>query len=232
MKKFIAMVFSFLLLIGLAACNGDAEENPVDAGNLKEHFFDLAREYRLDYVYIEEGQEYDETDNEVIKWYAFYLANYPESMTEEYIEEVAQKYYGWDIDLKGDTSLGAESYSTKAYMGLTSYKSEMIDGKKINTITMDCYQFPGTGFNPEDYQPDLEYRPYEEEEGAVYEVMEAEGLSFLEAARKMISEGNTENFQVYKRRTICYEADPEDRPLRFLWVEVENIGLEDPENSE
>ena len=226
MKKFIAMVFSFLLLIGLAACNGDAEENPVDAGNLKEHFFDLAREYRLDYAYIEEGQEYDETDNEVIKCYAFYLADYPESMTEEYIEEVAQKYYGWDIDLKGDTSLGAESGNPKPYMGLTSYKSEMIDGKKINTITMDSYSFTGASLSEDDYQPDLEYRPYEEEEGAVYEVMEAEGLSFVEAARKMISEGNTENFQVYKRRTICYEADPEDRPLRFLWVEVEYPGLE------
>lgn len=225
MKKAIVYLVPLFLVIAFAGCNAGETGKTNVSEEQRAHFFDLAREYRLDYAYIEEGQKYDETENEAIKWYAFYLADYPETMTEDYIREVAKKYYGWDIDLKGDTSLPAESYAIKPYMGLTSYKSEMIDGKKINTVTLENYQFPGTQYSPEDYQPDLENRTYEEDEWAVYETMEKEGLSFVEAARKMISEGNTENFTVDEKRTICYEADEEDRPLRFLWVKREYPGL-------
>lgn len=200
---------------------------------LKEEYFDMARAYRFDYMpHFDEGER-PELDG--LLMYAFVMGNYPKEMTFSFVEDISAKYFGvlevehastkeWEYS-DGKYTATPWSYRSEPFMELISYGMVPHGERKDITVVMREYGFASRDALEDQNDIDItQMHPFEDQ--AVVETMKKTGKTFVEAAKEMIANGDTDAF--YKTRTYVYTYITEKdgvTPARFLCV-----GYLDPEN--
>lgn len=240
MKRILITALGLMLVFCLAACaqeqGSDEEESTQAVGNaaaaietvsltpdLKARYFDMARDYRFDYVYPFEADA--GPDIGALLMYTFVMSGSPDEMSAASVEDIAAKYFGVEKVTHASTKewtyadgvyqATAGSYNSEPFAELTALTSQKTDDGTIYTASLIFYTFTYAAMSPDQNNMEGNMEGYGEEQAVVNKMAETES-SFVETTREMIATGETESFTPNYRRTIVYLANPDDTFARFL----------------
>lgn len=235
MKKLGTILLTIVLALAVFGCTNKepaTTDDPVDTEDpatadavVKASFFEQARFNRFDYVpFFAEGEE---PELNALLMYAFIIGGEADTLTADYVEVVADTYFGlkavqhasteeWTYDDDGFYTATGWSYNLEPYAALIDIKEQKETGYTTCTATYVLYGFAESLIenmgNVENYEPTAA-------EQRVLDKMAAESLTFDEAVKAMIVSGDTADFNPIGTFTLCYDqGDAGD--ILFRWHEA------------
>lgn len=160
-KKFIYVILALTLVIAGLLITLFIPEKTVDKNfvlpeiaDINTYFFDLAREYRFDYVpFFEEGEAPVDSPEYLYFAFAINLENWGDqkgTMSREYIDDVVLEHFAvpslnhlsmrkaWDFDGEKYTAY-PESIAEAPLYRPTKYTTYTKNGIQHHEVTLDCY---------------------------------------------------------------------------------------------
>ena len=193
---------------------------PSDSGASEKQrlkFFDLAREYRFDYIPVfteDDGLEIND-----IKWHIYSYLGFPEELRGRQFNDAAYKLYGKRFEIGDDDIVMLEmgSYNKNGYMKLEEYNCvQDIDGNETVTAVLELY----------DYEKGYDSMPL------LSQVLETVSVDDDDFIRSAVGDKSIERYgEPVRRYIISYTSSDGYTPQRLIscikyynnggeWIEV------------
>ena len=242
MRKLLSFLLIGTFLFSMCSCAPDAQiakdpqneqETDTITNELRETYFDFARTYRFDYIpEFEEGDRLEPEDLALYAAVRFWTEFEKGSGVKgSKIKEISGLFDMTRIPDENEIfPLGIGGVNGVPLMEAVSYQREQKDGKTYVTVDLKAHYFSDLNqcVSAEEQtsliSPYRENFTYPKNELAVYARMKDTDLTFFNAAKELIINGQgTQLEEVQTITRLCYETTDGKTPERF--VSCKNIIL-------